>query len=214
MRIPEIDEYLTPPPQLSGAIAAVNEAMGRLRLVIEHRGGTMLPFADLAAIGLCDGFNVFIDKTQALRVFTRRSSENHHDRLIALLKDHPSREQEDAEMSAMWARNHLHMLVTKLSPEKVDSMMRALDAEFAASAAVAVGDAVDPVGEPVAKQGSGANIKIDDDVVGVAIVGGEKLDVAAAGAIARPHAERAVGEVQSGAVAHGDSPVEAPEPSR
>lgn len=139
----EARAYFTAPPQLDGAVAAVSEAMARLRLVIEHRGGTMLPLAAITPIAVCDGFNVFIDKTEALRVFTRRSSENHHDRLIALLKEHPSDEDVMNSLSASVARYDLVSRLNKLSDETIDLFVRDLEDRERASGVVKGSDQAD-----------------------------------------------------------------------
>jgi hypothetical protein len=172
------------PHPLQRAISGLNMAIQHLRQVVEHRGGAMLPFEEITIVGICDNLELIILPDHAMTVKVRAARHGEYSRLIKLL--------EANARDRAW-------------PPLPDDGL---------SSSVAVSDLAQSFVELVAKMSGGANVKIDDDVAGVAIVGGEKLDVAAAGAIARPDADRAVGEVQSGAVAHGDSPVEITEPSR
>lgn len=83
--------HFDPAPALALAIAGVNAALGRLRQVVEHRGGTMLPLDDITVVGVCDGFDLIVLPDAAMTVRTRMARTRGSARPAELTADDPAR---------------------------------------------------------------------------------------------------------------------------
>ena len=197
----------------SVAMANVNAAMARLRLVVEHRGGTMLPLTEPLTIALCDDRRIEFDTTEDFKLDWWIDGRSPHDRLMKLLEQYPGPAERDRQFRDSIARNDLAELISALPPAKVAELLRTLKAD---SSPVAGADAVDPGGEAVADAFGGAVVQRDDDPAPGVSINSEDAKFPATGR--RKHFDfdpAFIGEdiVPVAAVVHSDSPVETSEPS-
>jgi len=111
----------------SVAMANVNDAMARLRLVVEHRGGTMLPLTEPLTIALCDDRRIEFDTTEDFKLDWWIEGKNPHKRLLALLEQYPSAAEVNRQSAEAVAACALAERIVKLSPEALGFITRYLE---------------------------------------------------------------------------------------
>lgn len=195
----------------SVALANVNDAMARLRLVVEHRGGTMLPLTEPLTIALCDDRQIQFDTTEAFKLDWRMDGPNPHERLMKLLEQYPGPAERGRQFKDSVARNDLAQLIDTLPPAKVAELLRTLKAGLLP---VACADAVDSGGEPVADAFGSAVVQRDDDAAAGVPINSEDAKLPATGSGKHIDFDPAfVGHDVVAAAVHSDSPGEISERS-